>query len=94
MNPPKLENYDLVLLNTVLEHLPDPFEVVKNISDSINSGGHLIFDYILSSGHGLDTIESLEQRSKVLDYISDKFIIEFGKIEHKKSMGNTVVRKK
>ena len=45
------EKFDVVFLVTVMEHLPDPLEVVKNIHRSIKKGGYLLFDYILSDGH-------------------------------------------
>src|SRR5688500_13890869 len=55
---PKLqETYDVVFLQTVLEHLPDPLEVITKLSHHINKGGYLIFDYILSDGSSLDTKE-------------------------------------
>jgi 2-polyprenyl-3-methyl-5-hydroxy-6-metoxy-1,4-benzoquinol methylase len=88
------QHYDLVFLMTVLEHLPDPVEVINLIATHMNSGAILIFDYILGDGHGLDTIESVEQRSKVLDFIVDNFEIIEGAINYQGSMSKTVARKK
>ena len=47
-----LENFskqsNVVFLITVLEHLPDPLNVVKSIHASLKSGGFLIFDYLVN----------------------------------------------
>jgi len=86
--------YDIVFLMTVLEHLPNPVEVVEAITQSVRTGGHLVFDYIRSSGSGLDTQESVEQRPTILDFISSHYEIVSGNVDYDKSMGTTIVRKK
>ena len=92
---PKLDNsYDVVFLMTVLEHLPDPLDVIHFLNEKIKEKGYLIFDYIQSEGTGLDTVESVRQRSAVLQYISSHFNVIYGKINFDKSMGTTVVQKK
>lgn len=90
-------DYDVVFLMTVLEHLPDPVEVVKSITEHMRVGGILVFDYILSEGHGLDTVESVQQRAEVLQFIVKNFDIVEGVINLNgpaESMSRTVVRKK
>jgi len=85
--------FDAVFLLTVLEHLNNPLEVITNITNHIENGGYLIFDYIKSVGHGLDTIQSQRERSAVLEFISKHFKVVEGKLDKDKSMGCTIVRK-
>lgn len=87
-------DYDVVFLMTVLEHLPDPLEVVKMLAKNMRPGGLLIFDYILGEGTGLDTVESLKQREEVLKFIKYYFDIVEGELSLDKSMSRTVVQKK
>jgi len=50
------ENFDVVFLITVMEHLPDPLNVVQNIHKSLKKDGFLLLDYILSNGEHQDTV--------------------------------------
>jgi 2-polyprenyl-3-methyl-5-hydroxy-6-metoxy-1,4-benzoquinol methylase len=88
------KKYDKIFLITVLEHLPDPLNVIKELRGSLNKNGLLIFDYILSEGTGLDTIEAVKQREVVLDYILHNFTVLKGNIDKSKSMGTTVIKLK
>lgn len=36
------KKFDLIILNQVIEHFINPFELVKNLSDLLNSGGRII----------------------------------------------------
>ncbi len=36
-------DYDAVIAIELLEHLPDPYKLIKEVADSLNSGGHFIF---------------------------------------------------
>ncbi len=58
--PELKDNYDTIFLQAVLEHLPNPLDVVKNLTAHLKKGGYLIFDYSLGDGHGLDTMESVK----------------------------------
>ena len=93
-----LENFsqqvDVVFLITVLEHLPDPLNVVKNIHASLKSGGFLIFDYFLSDGKTQDTIEAVEQRKDVLDFMKDNFRLVKGNLNEEKTINFAVIQKK
>lgn len=92
---PKLSyNYDLVFLITVLEHLPNPLQVVKHIYHHMETGAHLIFDYAKGVGKGLDTVQSIREREHVLEFIEGNFELINGKIDKYNSMGKTIVRKK
>lgn len=90
----KFDYYDVIICEAVMEHLPDPLETVKSIYKSLNQNGLFIFDYILSSGQGHDTIASLEKRNVVIDYLDTHFIMIEGKLSKNKSMSTTVLRKK
>jgi 2-polyprenyl-3-methyl-5-hydroxy-6-metoxy-1,4-benzoquinol methylase len=86
--------FDAVFLMAVLEHLPNPLEVLESLTNHIERGGYLIFNYILGSGHGLDNKEAVHQRKEVLDYIASNFKIVKGNLFPDKSMGLTVGCKK
>tara|TARA_B100000575_G_scaffold281687_1_gene272578 strand:+ start:285 stop:1184 length:900 start_codon:yes stop_codon:yes gene_type:complete len=88
------DKYDKIFLITVMEHLPNPLEVIMELKNSLNDNGLIIFDYILSEGTGLDTKEALDQRNDVLDYINDNFVITYGTLNKNQSMGTTVIKKK
>ena len=79
---------------TVMEHLPDPLNTVKNITSGLKSNGIFVFDYILGDGDGQDTIEAVEQRDAVLQYIDYHYDILSGAITKNESMGTTVCRLK
>jgi len=85
---------DLIFCITVFEHLNKPLETIKRFYNTLNNNGILIFDYILSDGDGLDTMQGVKERSEVLNYIEKYFILLSGKIDYKNSMGTTVIRKK
>ncbi len=88
------ENFDVVFLITVMEHLPDPLETVKNIHRSIRKGGYLLFDYILSDGEAQDTAEAVKQRKEVLRFIEQNFKLIKGNLFIDKTIDLAVVQKK
>jgi 2-polyprenyl-3-methyl-5-hydroxy-6-metoxy-1,4-benzoquinol methylase len=92
-NPISGKTYDVILLITVMEHLPNSLETVGHLLDSLEPGGVLIFDYISSDGDGQDTMESIESREAVLNLIEKRTTIVHGSIEYTQSMGLTVVRR-
>ncbi|MFC1907129.1 class I SAM-dependent methyltransferase [Chloroflexota bacterium] len=72
--------FDAVFLMGVLEHLPNPLEVVSHLYQNMKDGRYLIFDYIKSEGCGLDTMESVKEREQVLDFIEKNFELIEGKV--------------
>jgi len=88
------DRFGVVFLLTVLEHLPNPLQVVKHLYQNMENRGYLIFDYIKSEGKGLDSVQSLRERQQVLGFIEENFELIEGKIDKHNSMGTTVVRKK
>jgi len=86
--------YDVVFILQVLEHLQDPLRVIQHLHQNMQSKACLIFDYIKSEGHGLDTIQSVRERPHVLKFIEQNFELIRGKIDKHDSMGTTIVIKK
>lgn len=91
-SPSFKHKFDTVFLMTVLEHLPNPLDVVMNLTEAIKNEGYLVFDYILGDGAGLDTEAGIAERSSVLGYIRDNFDIVHGSLKEQESMGMTVGR--
>lgn len=88
------QRFDTIFLLTVIEHLPNPLEVVRELTDCLKPGGYLIFDYILSEGKGLDTLAAVEQRPVVLEFLRNHYHPVLGELREKASMATTVIRKK
>ncbi len=87
------KQFDVVFCCQVFEHLNDPIQTVQTLYDVLKVGGLLFFDYIISEAKGLDTVQGFKYRDDVLNFISNKFVIEHGTIDETKNTGLTVVRK-
>lgn len=87
-------SFNIIFLITVLEHLPDPLNVIKNIHSSLKSKGHLLFDFILSDGEGQDTKEAIDHRKRVLEFIEKNFNLIDGNLSVNESIEFCVVQKK
>ncbi|MAS50904.1 MAG: hypothetical protein CL712_03135 [Chloroflexi bacterium] len=87
------QKYNVIIMITVMEHLPNPLETIRNITKFLEPGGILFFDYHADDGDGQDTIEAIEQKKDVLDYISNNYSIIKGSIDYENTMGITVVKK-
>ena len=93
--PPRFQQqFDLVFLLTVLEHLPNPLDVIEHLYEAIRPGGILVFDYPLSEGQAMDTKESLHDRKAVLEFIEENFELIEGSLLYSASMGRTIARRK
>jgi 2-polyprenyl-3-methyl-5-hydroxy-6-metoxy-1,4-benzoquinol methylase len=88
------ERFNVVTLKEVMEHLPNPLDTVRSITESLKPNGILVFDYILGDGDGQDTIEAIEQRPDVLRFISHHFNVIEGQLLIDSSMDRTVCRLK
>ncbi len=92
---PKVEKeFNVVFLLAVLEHLPNPMETVCFLSGKIKKNGYLIFDYILSSGDGLDTEKSVSERNQVIKYLGENYILVKGSLDSTKSISRTILKKR
>jgi len=88
---PLQDNYDIIFLLAVLEHLPSPLAVVQHLYQRLKLNGVLIFNYLKSEGTGLDTKAGVEQRSAVLKWIKEHFRVLEGDFD---SDGETMVVRK
>jgi 2-polyprenyl-3-methyl-5-hydroxy-6-metoxy-1,4-benzoquinol methylase len=86
-------DFDVIFLMTVLEHLPDPLDVLRHLTSHLKTGGYLILDYILSEGKGLDTLAGRQQRSVALDFLRVNYSVTHGALQEHESMGTTVLIK-
>lgn len=86
--------YDVIFIMQTLEHLPNPLAVVQHLTNYLESGGYLIFDFIISDGDGLDTHQALVEREPVLRFIEKNYHLVKGEVKYNENMGNTVVQKK
>ncbi len=86
-------NVDVITCISVFEHLNKPLDTIKTFYETLKPEGLLFFDYIISSGEGLDTMQSVRQRESVLDFIKENFKPIYGKITKEKSMGLTIIKK-
>jgi len=89
------KKYNVIIMITVMEHLPNPLDTIRNLTDFLAEGGILIFDYHSDDdgADGQDTIESIDQKKEVLDFISLNYSMVDGEIDYENSMGMTVVKK-
>jgi len=84
---------DVITCTSVFEHLNNPLDTIKTFYDTLNPEGLLFFDFIKSSGEGLDTMQAVRQRESVLDFISENFKPIYGRITKEKTMGLTIIKK-
>ena len=87
------EKFDVIFCITVFEHLNTPLKTIKEFDKILNYQGLLFFDYIISSGDGLDTHRGYRERDSVLNYINANFKLVYGSINKEKNMGLTIVKK-
>jgi len=87
------QKYNVIIMITVMEHLPNPLETIKNLTKFLEPGGMLFFDYHADDADGQDTIEAVEQKKEVLDFLSDNFSIIKGSLDYENTMDITIARK-
>lgn len=67
---PLKENYDFIICQDVLEHTPNPLEIVESFCKHLNKDGVLLIDFIdWAEGENLD--ESMKQREEVKKYLKN-----------------------
>ncbi len=89
------DNFDVVILTAVLEHVDNPLFVSDYLLKRLNPGGLFVFDYIKSEGKGLDHPKAVEMRKDCLKSILEKTNIIHGNINDiNESIGLCVAQKK
>jgi len=73
---PLQEDYDVIFCMTVFEHLPRPLAIAEHFYDRLKPGGRLIFDYLNSSGVGVDTVEAVLERPAVFGFLRERFAVD------------------
>lgn len=77
-----IDNYDVLILTNVLEHLDEPVSIVNYLLDKLSPNGIMLFDYLMSAGKGMDTTKGAVLRNDCLDVISKRIDIIHGKISY------------
>lgn len=72
------DQFDLIIVQTVFEHLDEPRRVAEYLLDRLKPGGFFWFDYIRTSATGLDTPTASSQRRVTLEYLADRLSIMHG----------------
>jgi SAM-dependent methyltransferase len=67
---PLKKNYDLIICQDVLEHTPNPLEIVQSFCEHLNKDGILLIDFI-DWVEGENLFESQKQREDVKKYLKD-----------------------
>jgi SAM-dependent methyltransferase len=89
-----IENFDVIILTTVLEHLDDPLFISEYLINKLKPGGLFVFDYIKSEGEGLDHPNALTTREDCIQTILSKTRLIYGKADDiSKSMSLCIVQK-
>jgi 2-polyprenyl-3-methyl-5-hydroxy-6-metoxy-1,4-benzoquinol methylase len=87
-------DFEVITIKTVLEHLTDPLHCIKYLTSILKKNGVLILDYVISEGKGLDTIESLNQRKEVIEFLNNNFLVLEGSLNYDKTINLAVLKKK
>lgn len=88
------KKFDVIFCMAVFEHLSRPLDTIEIFYQVLNNSGILFFDYIKSTGGGLDTKRGALQRNDVIDFINSNFVLLYGTLTKDNSMGLTIVSKK
>jgi 2-polyprenyl-3-methyl-5-hydroxy-6-metoxy-1,4-benzoquinol methylase len=63
------QRYDVIYCQEVLEHSHAPLSTAQYLLDHLVTGGTLVFDYMQSDGHGLDTPAGVEGRQETIAFL-------------------------
>jgi SAM-dependent methyltransferase len=72
--------FDLIVVQTVFEHLDRPRHIAEYLVDRLKPAGLLWFDYIRSAGVGLDTPSSLSERRATLEFLGEHLAMIHGEL--------------
>lgn len=85
---------DAIFCIQVFEHLNKPLETVQLFHKLLNKNGVLVFDFLLGTGKGLDSIQAVRERTQVLDFINATFdLLGQPKLDASKGVDLTFARK-
>lgn len=70
---PLVSTYSLIICQDVLEHTPNPLEIVTAFVEHLAPGGVLVLDFLKGSG-GENLVEAREQRESVKLYLKRNLI--------------------
>jgi 2-polyprenyl-3-methyl-5-hydroxy-6-metoxy-1,4-benzoquinol methylase len=87
---PLTEEYDLIICQDVLEHTPNPLDIVSSFIKHLSHGGILITDFLNSPG-GENLQCAAEQREKVKDLLK-KNLIALKPIDEPKGVNGLYVK--
>ncbi len=87
------DQFDVVILTTVYEHLDDPLFVTEYLLSRLKPGGLFVFDYIKSHGHGLDHPRALDDREAALRSILQQTAVIHGDVDISDDVGWCMARK-
>ncbi|MFH0969674.1 MAG: class I SAM-dependent methyltransferase [Patescibacteria group bacterium] len=69
---PLKEKYDFIICQDVLEHTPNPLEIVESFCSHMSENGILIIDF-MDRAEGENLYESMKQRETVKKYLKNNF---------------------
>jgi len=67
---PLVRSYDVITCLEVLEHVINPFEVVRHLVAHLKSGGSLFLDFVDEPGGDENLVESAAQRPETVRYLN------------------------
>ncbi len=67
------ENYDLIICQDVLEHTPNPADIVSSFINHLSDGGVLVIDFMNAPG-GENLKQAAEQREAVKRVLKENLI--------------------
>jgi len=85
--------FDAIFLTEVLEHLDHPRAIIEYLTERLDTGGILVFDFMESGGEGLDTPQAAKERRQTLDYIDQHYQILKGRLNKEGTTTLSIARK-
>ncbi len=83
---PIKKSYDLIICKNVLEHIPNPLEIVKSFIEHLSEGGVLVLDFFKGAG-GENLQMALDQREDVKQVLKESLITLKAIDENKRNDG-------
>jgi len=70
---PLVDLYDLIICEDVLEHTPNPLEIVQAFARHLNPGGVLVVNFLVGRG-GYNLLEAADQRDSVKEFLAESLV--------------------